>query len=407
MIDNYSIKNFKIHKEENPINLKGLTILTGTNNSGKSSITQSIRLLSKVNRESYSFTRLPLKEIKELGDFSRVLNKDVSRSESIVYRFSIDIEEVKFCDIKLEFKSAYNYEQAYIDMMDEIVLDNMDIYFENYKDIFNFKYKINLNSEKGVVYDLYKIDLNNNSEEIIESEIVLRGLFPEFTPTNLDDGNLELMKIARQLANINEASIRFVPAFRQIENSNLAEVLENNKDRIIFDKKTKLYDAFIEWTLKLLNSNFKIKIESNKAKIVAIDEGIEFDLSQIGFGNTQVLPIIGSILLAKKGDLIIIENPEVHLHPRWKTNLIDLLYFAVSNGVNILIETQSLEIINRVRLKVKHNNELCSKTSLYFFQKNKFSSNVDKIEIDKTGGLDYLPDDFIDKITIDDSIELL
>jgi len=105
MINRYSISNFKIHKEGYNLDLDGLTILTGTNNSGKSSIIQSVRLLSKINSNSFSYSKLPFDQVLELGDLKRTLNKDVNRYESIVYKFSLKIENFKFCNIELEFDS--------------------------------------------------------------------------------------------------------------------------------------------------------------------------------------------------------------------------------------------------------------------------------------------------------------
>lgn len=168
-----------------------------------------------------------------------------------------------------------------------------------------------------------------------------------------------------------------------------------------------MIDAFNIWTTKILNSEFRVKIEANKPKIVAIDNEIEFELTQIGFGNSQIIPIIIAILTANKGDLVIIENPEVYLHPKWKTNLVELFYYAVSEGINILLETQSMEITNRVRVSIKKDSNLKSKTSLYFFEKIGLESNIQKIDIDKTGNLDAWPEDFLDRVTIEDSFKLL
>lgn len=131
MIKKYSVDNFKIHKEGYNFNLEGFTVLTGTNNSGKSSLTQSIRLLSKINGNSISYPRLPFEEVHELGDFSSTLNKKVSRSESIKYILSLYVKDLKFCNVELEFDSIYNYDNFFIDMLDQAILRKMDIYFEN------------------------------------------------------------------------------------------------------------------------------------------------------------------------------------------------------------------------------------------------------------------------------------
>ena len=407
MIDNYSVENFKIHKEDYPFELKGLTLLTGANNSGKSSLTQSLRLLSKINRASVDYNTLPFDEVRELSDFTRTLNKSVNRSESITYTFSLDVKNFEFCNIILEFDSINNYNNTFVDINDEAILKKIDIYFKSNQGVFNFEYLINLNDTLPITYDLFKIDLDNNKKDLVQKDIIIRGIFPQFIPSVLKDEYRDLTIISSYLGNINDTKIKYVPAFRDTNEQVLANILEKYRDKIIFDNKSKLSDAFNLWTNKILNSEFRVKVEGNRAKIMAIDNNIEFDLSQIGFGNIQILPILVFILMAQKGDLVIIENPEVHLHPRWKTNLVELFYFAVNNGVNILVETQSMEIINRVRLKIKNNNELKPKTSLYFFEKQGLKSIIQKIEIENTGSLEYWPDDFVDKITVEDSLGLL
>lgn len=409
MIKKYSINNFKIHKEPYIFNLEGLTVLTGTNNSGKSSLTQSLRLLSKINDKSFSYSKLPFEEVPELGDFKSTLNKEVSRSESIRYKLSLDVESLKFCNVELEFDSIYNYESAFIDMLDQAILKRIDIYFENKKGLLkDYEFTINMDGSTPITYNLNEIILDNEKERVLlQSGVLVRGIFPNFIPKTMKEGFSELLTINSYLGDLNENSIKYIPAIRSVEASNAATIIEKSKDRIIFDGKTTLINAFNIWTNKILNSEFKLNIEANRPKIVAVENNIEFDLSQIGFGNNQIIPILVTILTARKGDLVIIENPEVHLHPKWKTNLVEIFYYAVKYGVNILIETQSLEIINRVRLYIKNENELKNNTSLYFFEKQGLQSSVQKIEIGKEGSLNSWPDDFVDQVTIEDSFNLL
>ncbi|WP_234121760.1 AAA family ATPase [Clostridium hydrogenum] len=409
MIKKYSVDNFKIHKEGYNFNLEGFTVLTGTNNSGKSSLTQSIRLLSKINGNSISYPRLPFEEVHELGDFSSTLNKKVSRSESIKYILSLYVKDLKFCNVELEFDSIYNYDNFFIDMLDQAILRKMDIYFENKNGILkNYEFVINIDGSTPITYNLNEIMLDNQKKRILlQDRILFRGIVLNSILSLNQDGISELINVCTCLGNINESSIKYIPAIRSVETSNIPSTIENSRDRVTFDGKTSLINAFNYWTNKILNSEFKLKIESNKPKLVALENNIEFELSQIGFGNNQIIPILVAILTAKKGDLVIIENPEVHLHPKWKTNLVKLFYYAVKYGVNILIETQSLEIINRIRVYVKKDNSLKDITSLYFFEKNGLEANVQKIQIEETGSLDLWPDDFVDKVTIEDSFKLL
>lgn len=118
----------------------------------------------------------------------------------------------------------------------------------------------------------------------------------------------------------------------------------------------------------------------------------------IGFGITHTLPIVVAILSAQPNDLIIIENPETHLHPRGQTRLSQLFALAAENNVQLFIETHSDHIINGLRVAVK--KKLISKEKIflqYFSKKPNTNTEIKRIHIQPEGGLDDWPDGFFDE----------
>lgn len=411
MLDKYSVKNFKIHQDDIEIEFPGLTILTGTNNSGKSSLIQSIRSLSimKNTRDCY----LPLDKIEGLGGLKDVLNKNVNRSESIVYNLYFSLPQHWKAHVELEFSSALAGGDAMaVRQTDAALLTKIRIIIEDEgtPNVFVLSYK-----EKGKYLLTEVIGTQKQDVDIVD----VIGLIPVSAFLKISDLR-KRENLNRCFQELQELSIRYLGPYRSVathtqdsgyrlldtNGDNASEIIARWKDEKIFDGAI-FAEAFTKWTLELLHAEFTVKMENNQYKLITIENGVEFSLNQIGFGNTQILPVIVQILTAQRGDLVIIENPEVHLHPKWKADLMELFFYAASHGVKIILETQSMEMINRVRVMVKKQPELVDKTALYFFEKRDFECEINRVDIARTGQLAIWPEDFLDRVTIEDSFELL
>ena len=124
-----------------------------------------------------------------------------------------------------------------------------------------------------------------------------------------------------------------------------------------------------------------------------------FDLTGVGVGVSQVLPIIVSALIAEPDSLLIYEQPELHLHPRVQSRLADFFVSLRLLRKQCLIETHSEYIINRLRYHVarSENEELCKDISLFFFETDNGATKVRKVEMDKYGYIGDWPKGFFDE----------
>ena len=126
----------------------------------------------------------------------------------------------------------------------------------------------------------------------------------------------------------------------------------------------------------------------------------EYSPVNVGFGIPYVLPLILSLLISNPGDLVLIENPESHLHPKGQSMIGKLIALAAQSGVQIICETHSDHIINGIRVATKNNIIANDKVRLFYFDKNeetKLETEVTTINVDKNGELDNYPEGLLDE----------
>lgn len=123
------------------------------------------------------------------------------------------------------------------------------------------------------------------------------------------------------------------------------------------------------------------------------------DLTSVGVGVSQVLPVLLLCLLAEPGDLVILEQPELHLHPALQYKLADFLLECTRSGRQILVETHSEHLINRLRRRVAEDDsdETGSLVGLLFAEQHDGQTTFCESKINAYGGLSQdWPDGFLD-----------
>ena len=151
-----------------------------------------------------------------------------------------------------------------------------------------------------------------------------------------------------------------------------------------------------EWYLETVGFG-----ERNHAKV--------FRPQNVGFGISYVLPVLVAILTARPTDIVIIENPEAHLHPKGQSGLGKLLARAASYGVQLFVETHSDHVINGVRVAVKQGILSPNDVNVAFFDRHyhkvrysdgirgEYYADICNIKIDRNGMLSNYPKGFMDE----------
>lgn len=203
-----------------------------------------------------------------------------------------------------------------------------------------------------------------------------------------------------------------------------AAVLDINKDRLIENiqppdadgifkgvcieqRFIPLNEAVLIW-LKYLEVAENIEtsdagVYGNRLQISPRGTDRLHDLTNVGVGVSQVLPIVVSSILAPNGSTLIFEQPELHLHPRVQARLADFFLALSLNGRKVLIETHSEYLVDRIRLRVAQSpqDDLLKKISILFSSKPSSSTKLEKIQVNKYGAIKNWPDDFFDQSQTD------
>ena len=121
--------------------------------------------------------------------------------------------------------------------------------------------------------------------------------------------------------------------------------------------------------------------------------------SNVGFGLTYSLPIFTAVLSSEPGSLIIIENPEAHLHPKGQVMMGNFLALAAHNGIQIILETHSDHVLNGIRIAAKTGQICPIDVALHFFEQDPYNGACKVVtpQIDKNGRLDIWPQGFFDE----------
>jgi hypothetical protein len=127
----------------------------------------------------------------------------------------------------------------------------------------------------------------------------------------------------------------------------------------------------------------------------------EVKLTDIGFGVSQVLPVIVQAFYAPSNSTVLMEQPEIHLHPRVQSALADLFIAAISareegkpRQVQLLVESHSEHLLRRLQRRIAEEKLSENQVALYFCYPGAGGAQIDQLEIDAYGNILNWPPDF-------------
>lgn len=301
MLNKLSIEKFKnIGKQE--FYFKPLTILTGLNSRGKSSIIQSILLLSEI----HSSNTLLSKYIKRFSKFSKIRNKYVN---------------AKSVSLNVESKNGSSGMYCTNDRAWAIDLDALPVKDLNFEENLFYISGNRIGQEDIALYD-EDIKFGINGEYIFSYFEQNKDIFVEN----------ELIKYAGHKSLDGQLSywLEFILGIRL---------------RVV--------------TEKITDTNITVKFNSD-----GLDGLSPFNL---GAGNSYLAKILIMGLSCKKGNILIIENPEIHLHPKAQARLSDFFVMLANAEIQVIIETHSEHLINKLRYNI-YTSELDKDDAIIYYK---------------------------------------
>ena len=398
------VKGFKSIAEECAIDIRPLTILAGANSSGKSSIMQPLLMLKQTLEAPYDPGPLkidgPNVHFTEIEQFlsTQAGGKNVNR-------FLIQIEtldSITTHSLRTVFKRGQNGIEI-VDMTTKTKPTQPSYVYPEHLTLFpkmspeEIKIQLDRNEipeEFNIIgrlrcflvlatQNVPAIILNSASklESSVFDSIHLPGL----------RGNPE------RIYKLTSTGPRYPGTFEHYTASLIHEWQETKDKRL-----RTLGDAFHTigltgkvGTQKIGDIGFEVQV--GRLPRGSTDDADMVSIADMGFGVSQVLPVLVALIAAEPGQLVYLEQPELHLHPRAQVALARVLADAAKRGVRVVAETHSSLLLLGIQTLVAEEDLSPELVKLHWFSRNKEGvTEVDSVDLDEAGAYGDWPMDFDD-----------
>ncbi|GAB3393329.1 hypothetical protein GCM10027568_22210 [Humibacter soli] len=166
-----------------------------------------------------------------------------------------------------------------------------------------------------------------------------------------------------------------------------------------------LMTAVSRWTKYLdIGESFSVSDQGRfgiQMQVRQADVEGDLDLTSVGTGVSQLLPVIVMCVQAPAGSLLLIEQPELHLNPRVQQRLADFLLAMAQSGRHLIVETHSEYLISRLRRRVAEDemDRLQETIGIYFAKRVEGATTYELVQQNEFGGIDKWPENFFDQAT--------
>ncbi len=412
-------KNFRRFEDTGWITLRPITLLIGANNSGKSSVLSPLLLLSQTISSSDSEAPLiPRGRLVDVGNYKDFINShDESRELFLGLRFhSHRPEKGKIGKVGDYPPGAIELTFARGDEPQHLILKKYEVF-----DIFgrpyfsralmpDGKYSLEGNislkkmsaAEKAAITDASPVNFLFSPNQV---------LYALETPEDSDE-RVKVMKFSEPFSHYLRAvgfafsavrglfkSMSYVgPLRRKIqryyrvsaETPHTVGPQGENAPNLFRRQRAKHQPELNRW-IKAFEFGDSLVCESVTDDLfkLSLQNGSETtNVADVGFGASQVLPLIIQALAAPEDSLTLAEQPEIHLNPRLQCVLAELFVQMAGAGHRVLVETHSEHLLTRLRTLVASGGISQHDVAVYFVERDGAASTIRQVEINENGHID-------------------
>lgn len=392
-ITKISVNGFKSIAEECSIDIRPLTILAGANSSGKSSIMQPLLMLKQTLEAPYDPGPLLIDGPNvRFTSASQFLSRLIGEKNSNSFQIGIG--------------TGLNH----ISQLVKLTLKNKENGFEIVEmTIENLCQRRTLRHGMSPV----KISLSGNGESILEEEYIATKRSRCSLHLESKDGHSVTIIASHEFHASNTIHLpglrgnperiykrtstgpQYPGTFENYAASIMHEWQETEDEHmnIVVDALSKLGLTRAISTKKI--SDIGIELQVDRFRSGDITDMV--NIADVGFGVSQVLPVVVALAAAEQGQLVYIEQPELHLHPRAQVALARVLTDAAKRGIRVVAETHSSLLLLGIQTLVAEGDLPSELVKLHWFTRSEDGvTEVASADLDEAGAYGEWPEDFDD-----------
>ena len=408
MLERLQLKNFKAWKNTGDVSLKPVTMLLGTNSSGKSTLIQSLLLLKQTVQSPDRTVQLNLggdevNDFFNFGEFENVLKQGASSNQFEIqfsYKRIGKDERIKNGQFRAKYGQVTSGAVAIQSMELKTSIDEQE-----------FSYRAERNNTGA--YDLFvnqkRKSLRPRRDFVPERSIALSAY--AIQTLGKDGPRIEDLSLAvrREL----EGLIYLGPLRRKPERdyvwnkSKPGEIgIDGHKAIDVLlasallrsDERNVTLDSVSAW-LKKMKVADKLEVRqigrSSRYEVVVHKNDVVANLRDVGIGVSQVLPVLTVAFFAPEGSTVLLEEPEIHLHPLAQSILAEL-FVTVSKKrrIQFIVETHSEHLFRRLQTLIAKQTTSTEKCNMYFVEKGRQAAKLRELTFDPYGRLSNWPEGF-------------